>query len=129
MSAPIGPGDWVERLRTANGLVKGSLWRVAEVGPGWVDGLLPGCAVCQDPRSPGLRLVGDPFADHPKLWCSCGFRPIYRPNASLTADLLRRAKEPLRTEEEEKASRSHPYAEGPLPLLTANSMPNGRGQP
>lgn len=78
MSAAIGPGDWVERVRGGNGLNAGSMWRVEDIDAagGW-------CVACgPSAGSIGLLLHGIRHPSH-KPWCSCGFRPIYRPKSEI----------------------------------------------
>lgn len=100
MSAPIGPGDWVECVdagvlrpcarcnwwhRARPELQQGALYQIAGVGAPDEDGEV------------SYRLVGVEHAEGGAFF-EDRFRPIYRRNDGLIADLLRRAKEPLRTE-------------------------------
>jgi hypothetical protein len=96
MSAPIGPGDWVEccppagyrggisraEIKCAGSYPRpGGVYQVREVGS----------FRSPDGMTDGLRLVGivASYPGHPDAWwtASC-FRPIYRPSESLLRDLL-----------------------------------------
>lgn len=84
MSAPIGPGDWVECVKCSphghmRGLRLGGVYRVCEIihGPRSCDG----CGTNHE----GLALDGL-FAN--PGWAICAFRPIYRPRADLIQRLL-----------------------------------------
>jgi hypothetical protein len=107
MSAPIGPGDWVECINVtprhpensaAHLLTLGALYRVERCG-----------VVAGDPA---VWLLGLQSDDISGAFQAYRFRPIYRPKRELTEDLLRRAKEPLRVD-------------SPAPLTTAPAKENG----
>jgi hypothetical protein len=93
MSAPIGPGDWVEALIDCDAefgfgaIVKGSVYCVESLSCG------PGdepCSSCGSVGPGGLILKGDAPHFAGTGWCPCAFRPIYRPRA----DLIRSLKQP-----------------------------------
>jgi len=80
MSAPIGPGDWVECVNAESGwtdgdprLVLGAIYVVEEVA-----------IRRRDPRT-GLETVGLYLREVPSHvpWSITRFRPIYRPSESL----------------------------------------------
>jgi hypothetical protein len=79
----IGPGDWVEAVKTeaamdGTSIVTGSLYCVEMVGAGG--------GFCSDCSSQDwLTLHGEPETGFG--WCPCGFRPVYRPNADLIEHL------------------------------------------
>ena len=82
MSAPIGPGDWVERIDDINELApRGTIARCVEI-----DSEEGTCSVCGDVNC-GLLLT---VKHHPgdDYWCPNHWRPIYRPKADLIERLL-----------------------------------------
>lgn len=82
MSEPIGPGDWVECVRSRSLLV-GGLYYVETI-----DSRERDCP-CHG-RSPfGLFLRDQPNASGSSGWCGLNFRPIYRPKSSLIQSLLK----------------------------------------
>lgn len=91
MSA-IGPGDFVEALISEKGnwglqdIVKGQLYQVRQFAGGPAEEG-HGCPTCGN-TAPALVLVGDRPVIAGWGWCSCVFRPVYRPNADLIASLL-----------------------------------------
>lgn len=85
MTAPIGPGDWVEcvnaspfhsRNAVSNRLRVGAIYQIANCG------LDPGDGV------PIVWLVGLDSGDFTRAFLAARFRPIYRPKASLIESLL-----------------------------------------
>lgn len=117
MSA-IGKGDWVECICTAPGATffqVGSLYCVAAIEAPRARG----CEVC-DGSCVGLKVERQP---RERWLAGCCFRPIYRPNAELIADLLRRSNEPMRPETPEPADAARKGA----PLTPAEVGP-GRDQ-
>lgn len=87
MSAPIGPGDWVECINPlATSIAYGALYCVEEVE---VNDRLPcecGCVV-------GVELAGD-VRDPFSMWCAgCEVRPIYRPKSTFIDTLKQPAPE------------------------------------
>lgn len=91
MSAPIGPGDWVEYVGGKD---------PEAISVGWLSlgGLYVVAAVTTAPGLSGKLCPALILEGWRGRWTVKAFRPVYRPNAELLADLLRRAKEPLRTE-------------------------------
>ena len=86
MSAPIGPGDWVEcvqnRLPTTAppvGLVVGRVYRVEAAGVTPPDD--------REPNIAWVRLEGARCRDDRWGFRAAWFRPVYRPDASLIAGL------------------------------------------
>lgn len=83
MSAPIGPGDWLECIGDwpALGLAKGSIWQCDAVIECSTDAE---CEECGESGGFGLLLRNstEPMEDG-EGWCPCGFRPIYRPNSEI----------------------------------------------
>jgi len=69
----IGPGDWVQALRTFANLKAGSVWCVEELR----DESRP-CLECGQAHPKGIILVNDPGGKK-DTWCSCIFRPYYGP--------------------------------------------------
>jgi hypothetical protein len=80
MSAPIGPGDWVECVSTdpEDADDYGRVMRVRAVKR---DGVV--CKKC----SSEVGIDCDDGYVVPFLWCACELRPIYRPKADLIESL------------------------------------------
>lgn len=81
MTAPIGPGDWVEVINPVSTKF------------GWVTQVShfsepedSRCIFCSD-IGPPIELVGD-LVDPTSGWCICELRPIYRPQAEAFDHLL-----------------------------------------
>lgn len=73
MSAPIGPGDWVECIKTAPGtrIFLGKVFQVEAVLGEWP--CIMGHSKCT-----GLIFVGLPRSTHSSGgYAACGFRPIH----------------------------------------------------
>jgi hypothetical protein len=94
MSAPIGPGDWVECIAPCEeyGLRAGAIYCVEEVAEPATDG---SCQHC----SGGCFgvLVSEawlPVAEG--YWCGARFRPIYRPKSSIIEQLKQPAPDVVR---------------------------------
>lgn len=89
MSAPIGPGDWVECI-------------YSEVDPFRIGRLFCVDSVCSDGvecpagHGPcdGLLFDGEVF-DGTYYWAACCYKPIYRPKAELIQGLLRPTDAPV----------------------------------
>lgn len=86
----IGPGDWVECIRSADVLTPGGLRGAVTAGAVYrverifrVEGR---CGVCRD--HPGTVLVLGQTAESGAGWCPCSFRPLYRPKEQLLRDLM-----------------------------------------
>lgn len=78
MASAIGPGDWIECVRTKlpDSPNRGRIFRCEEIVFGY------GCKDCGK-ECGGLVLFGV-RSDHPTgSYSACGFRPIYRPKADL----------------------------------------------
>lgn len=94
MSAPIGPGDWVECVKAdffgGDTIVKGGIYCVEAILPnhGW-------CPLCKD-YCADVVLTTDVEKDIG--WCPGRFRPIYRPKAELIEVL----KKPVELPEDER---------------------------
>lgn len=92
MSAPIGPGDWVEYVGDYDeAFVVGRLYCVRRIVS---TGISVVCACHGKEQAFGLDVheVQLPPNDeyHESAWCPDGFRPIYRPKA----DLIEQLKQP-----------------------------------
>ncbi len=87
MSEAIGPGDWVECIFDGEDIPKGTVLFCLDVIT------VPGSGCDNDPYcvAPGLVLKDAPHPDEDAYWCGCGFRPIYRPKASIIQSLLQPA--------------------------------------
>lgn len=91
---PIGPGDWVECLRTwpsldgsSEGFRVGGLYCVEAVYDS--DEYCDHCRTCCDALS-FSNIAPD------QGWISCAFRPIYRPREDLIQQLLQPVSETVR---------------------------------
>lgn len=97
MSAPIGPGDWVECVATSVdfGFRPGQIYRCTGAPPK----VLP-CKTCGKEHT-GLTLSQAP-APRPAtwLWPICCFRPIYRPKS----ELIEQLKQPVEIGDDEPVS-------------------------
>jgi hypothetical protein len=83
VSAPIGPGDWVECVSDdAKPMVRGRIYQVARAHR--TDAA---CTTCGDADGAALEIVGHP---HPLGWgfcIGCEVRPIYRPRSDFIESL------------------------------------------
>lgn len=86
MSAPIGPGDWVECVESGkfacDEVVAGRVYEVAAAGEGR-------CSR-SDCNGVWVRLTNDRVSGD---WCGVRFRPIYRPKQELIESLKQPAPE------------------------------------
>jgi hypothetical protein len=75
----IGPGDWVECVKTTHGVNNGRIFCVAAIDSG--------DRPCVDMHGPcgALYLTGLPGGPY----ATCAFRPIYRPKSDLIQSLLK----------------------------------------
>lgn len=93
MSEPIGPGDWIEAIRSESGfggtVIIGVPYQVERLVPALLTGT---CETCGDDGD-GLSLVGITLVIGAS-WCRCGFRPIGGRPAAL--DLTRLMDVPAR---------------------------------
>jgi hypothetical protein len=80
MAEPVGPGNWIERVKPSRLLAVGSIWQVEAIGEHPV---APHCDDCIPGPTPWVRLVGEPSDTDPRPYCLCGFRLVYRPRAEL----------------------------------------------
>ena len=86
MSAPIGPGDWVEAVEgggRGEGAQVGGVYQIRTIEPGadFGDCELHGPECAHD----ACTLVECPSDEY----CVGAFRPIYRPKSELLRDLLK----------------------------------------
>lgn len=87
MSAPIGPGDWVEFYRLWRGLTLSPHYAVELGGIYRVLELVPDMDNRDGTFEPGLRLYRTASQHEQVAYPVSCFRPIYRPKASLIESL------------------------------------------
>lgn len=89
--AAIEPGMWMEALRDERPYyAKGSLWRVDRV---WPQGPTDHCMRDDTCNAPAVIFAGMRMPAGVHAACACGFRPIYKPNATLIEQLKQPAPE------------------------------------
>lgn len=93
MAAAIGPGDWVECCKGPDypPVTVGSIWLCVGIeAEAW--------GFCTDVNGRTSRCKGIPILlkGGGAPWCSCGFRPIYRPSESRFLERLMDTPAPAR---------------------------------
>lgn len=74
----IGPGDWVECVKSSCGLTAGSIHMVLEVFPHPDNA----CCDCRCMGTPNMAITNDPYgtaSSSEDAWCPCIFRPFHGP--------------------------------------------------
>lgn len=88
MSQPIGPGDFVECYRGEDcpPVYVGRIYRVVRV---WDPAeVYDPCAACPPGENPPCVEIENIPSPDDTAWCSCCFRPVYRPKQTFINQVL-----------------------------------------